>query len=203
MLPRPPTVNNIGLRFSTAYKKVRELPTTARSPSTAHRRKWSVGCPQGKGFYLPTRKRPLFAYTSGPLHCPQRLPDRPRWSKNLPTVRRLPTAANHFVPASAHSPLSAHSGNGMWAGSAYYGHGPNDVQRLLTSLSRACLQVSAGRICSQLTNTVTVPTTNLRHLDLGPSHDSNVLAGRLTVRASNRGPTHDRNRLKPTNNVAV
>ena len=130
----------IGKMYSTAYRKARQLPTAARGPSTAHRRPGVRPLLTEKAFICPQEKRLLFAYNSGPLHCPQRLPGRPRWSKNLPTVRRLPTAANHFVPASAHSPLSAHSGNGMWAGSAYYGNCPNACLQVCPEPAYKCLQ---------------------------------------------------------------
>jgi hypothetical protein len=170
--------------YSTAYRKVRQLPTAARGPSTAHRRPGVRPLLTEKAFICPQEKRLLFAYNSGPLHCPQRLPDRPRWSKNLPTVRRLPTAANHFVPASAHSPLSAHSGNGMWAGSAYYGNCPNaclqvwpdlltaetiptHAYKFVQSLLTTNLHVSAGRTCSQRTlSQLVLPTCDT--LTLGP-----------------------------------
>jgi hypothetical protein len=154
---------------------VRPLPTDG--PESVHcLQKRLLSAHKKKGFYLLTTVAHSTAHSGcltdrdGPRICPQSAGCPQRQTilcRHLPTAHCLPTAAMGCGP-------------GLLTTETVPTPAYKFVQSLLTSVCRP-----------DLLTTDTVPTTNLRHLDLGPSHDSNVLAGRL-MRASNRGPTHDR-----------
>ena len=120
-------------------------------------------------------------------------------SRPLLTVQPLLTSPGRAEPAAAYSPAAA------------YKPGPGRAGRCLQS--NRCLQAYTGklmpapsyrlprhRLFAARARRLTLLATerNMMHgsrVHLEPSHDSNVLVDRLT-RASNRGPTHGRNRLK-------